>query len=386
MKLSDTLTTESQKELARIFKNSCSTSVVGTESTLHQLSPYIGKIKSSIARFLLIHFTKHNQIVYDPFCGAGTIPLEGLFLARNVIANDLNTYAYILTKGKVFPPISLQIAIEKIEKYDSIVKARLKGIDLRKVPKWVKAFYNKETLREIIAWAEILQKEEDYFTLSCLLGILHHQRPGFLSFPSSHTVPYLRVNKFPKNKFKELYEYRDVKSRLLKKVNRAFRRIPILHPSEDLKISKECYNRDATELHFEEATIDAVITSPPYMRQLDYARDNRLRLWFLGIKEYKDLDSKISPSESDFIEMMKVCLENWKVSLKQNGKCILFLGDNYLHKYKITLPDLIENIVKTEVKEFHLIFKHQSIIPNKRRVRRNYSGNKSETILVFEKL
>jgi len=39
-------------------------------------------------------------------------------------------------------------------------------------------------------------------------------------------------------------------------------------------------------------SIDAVITSPPYMDALDYARDNRLRLWFLGINDYKQIMEK----------------------------------------------------------------------------------------------
>src|SRR5258708_20036869 len=44
------------------------------------------------------------------------------------------------------------------------------------------------------------------FLLSCLLAILHHQRPGFLSFPSSHAVPYLRLNSFPRELYPEKKE------------------------------------------------------------------------------------------------------------------------------------------------------------------------------------
>jgi hypothetical protein len=62
--------------------------------------------------------------------------------------------------------------------------------------------------------------------LASLLGILHHQRPGFLSYPSSHLVPYLRQLKFPRRKYPELYERRDVLSRLEAKILRTFRRQP----------------------------------------------------------------------------------------------------------------------------------------------------------------
>jgi hypothetical protein len=50
------------------------------------------------------------------------------------------------------------------------------------------------------------------------LGILHHVRPGFLSYPSSHLVPYLRKMKYPPEQFADMYAYRDVRSRLIAKV------------------------------------------------------------------------------------------------------------------------------------------------------------------------
>ena len=51
-------------------------SAVRNESTLHQLSPYIGKLKSSIARSLVSQFTDQGDLIYDPFSGSGTIALE----------------------------------------------------------------------------------------------------------------------------------------------------------------------------------------------------------------------------------------------------------------------------------------------------------------------
>ena len=369
------------ENLVETFNKDCLCSVVGTESSLHQLSPYIGKIKSSIASFLIENFTTVGDTIYDPFCGAGTIPFQGWISNRNVIANDLNEYALILTQAKLFPPTTIEDVLNAIEQFHKLVSARKQTIDLRKTPQWVRQFFHKETLRETIAWFEILQENEAFFLIACLLGILHHQRPGFLSYPSSHTVPYLRVKKFPPDQFPELYEYREVKSRLIKKVTRAFRRVPILQP----ETQRTCFNEDASTLFFDQK-VEAVISSPPYMRQLDYARDNRLRLWFLNVNDYKTLDAKISPKEDFFIEMMKKCLVQWTSILKDKGKCILFLGDNYSKKYKARLPEVLEKIVCEDIGSYKLVFKHQSIIPNNRRVRRNYRGNNAETILVFEKI
>jgi 23S rRNA G2445 N2-methylase RlmL len=51
-------------------------SAVQSESTFHQLSPYIGKIKSSMAASLVSQFTSEGDLIYDPFSGSGTIALE----------------------------------------------------------------------------------------------------------------------------------------------------------------------------------------------------------------------------------------------------------------------------------------------------------------------
>ena len=199
--------------------------VVGNEWSFHQLSPYIGKIKSSIARFLIQSFTVQNDTILDPFCGAGTIPFEAWTLNRNTIASDLNKYGYVLTKAKLSPPKSLEIALKGIEHNHILVQKAKKNIDLRKVPKWVRDFFHKETLRETIAWFQVLESQNDFFMLSCLLGILHHQRPGFLSFPASHTVPYLRKKNFPPAQYPHLYEYRAVKERLsINKDNSSFQK------------------------------------------------------------------------------------------------------------------------------------------------------------------
>ena len=74
------------------------------DSRLHQLAPYIGKLKPVIARQLLRRFTAPGDIVLDCFSGSGTIPLEALLLGRRVLAFDTNPYAVTLTRAKLEAP------------------------------------------------------------------------------------------------------------------------------------------------------------------------------------------------------------------------------------------------------------------------------------------
>lgn len=347
-----------------------------SESTLHQLAPYIGKTKSSMAAALVEEYTTKASVVYDPFSGCGTFALEAWRAGRAVIANDVSPYARLLTRSKLFPYPSLEAALADFANMAAKVNRRRRMTDLRSVPKWVREFFHPETLREALLWTAVLKAERRWFLLACLMGILHHQRPGFLSFPSSHTVPYLRIKKFPRSRYPKLYAYRPVANRLEAKVRRAFRRMPKL----DFTLSRRCLGTRA-ELQRLTAPVQSILTSPPYMRQLDYGRDNRLRLWFLGCDDWKTLDGIVSPREKEFLALMRRCLRRWRRILAINGYCVLIIGDTCSRENRKNLPDQVAEVAKKA--GYVLASQHADAIPNERRVRRGITGSSSETILVL---
>ncbi len=355
-------------------------SFVGSECSLHQLSPYIGKMKSAMAKKLVSAFSTKGDTVYDPFAGCGTIALESWILSRQVIANDLNLYASVVTKGKLNPPLSVNSALSSIEQEGMAIEGNNFDVDLASIPIWVKEFFHPDTLREIVIWINQLIRKQEWFLLSCLLGILHHQRPGFLSYPSSHTVPYLRNKKFPIQDFPELYSFRALKPRLENKVNRALSRVPYL----DHNILKLSYQAD-TETLIPGIKAESIITSPPYMRRLDYGRDNRLRLYFLGENEWKQLDDKVSPSEEKFLNSMRNCFITWLEVLDAGGNCVLVLDDSVSKKYKMPLTDALVKIAVEEVGGYKHIASFSDPIPNDRRVRRNHNGSNTEIVVALRR-
>jgi tRNA G10 N-methylase Trm11 len=351
-----------------------------TEISLHQLSPYIGKIKSSMAASLISQLTSEGSTVCDPFAGSGTVALEAWIAGRHAIANDLNPYAFLLTKAKLFPYRRLEDALIDVEVVSIQAQRINRQIDLRSVPKWVRSFFDNETLREIMAWTQILRNSRRHFLLACLMGILHHQRPGFLSYPSSHTVPYLRTKQFPPAEYPDLYRYRDLRSRLDAKVKRALKRFPELNFS----LERDCCSKDASRFA-PDRKVDTIITSPPYMRSLDYARDNRLRLWFLGTTDWRSIEMTVSPRELAFIALMRRCFKLWRTVLSRTGHCVVVSGDRFCRSYQAPIPDVITRIATKEVGGFELTAKYKEEIPNARRVRRGLEGNLYETILVLRR-
>lgn len=356
-------------------------SCTAVESKLHQLSPYIGKLKSSIAADLVQEFTRRTDVVADPFCGSGTIPLECALSGRGIVAADSSPYATVLTRAKLRPPSSLEDALRRLS---TLLEAagRREPPSLRTVPQWVRSFFHPKTLSEAIRFADECIARKDDFMLACFLGILHHQRPGFLSYPSSHLVPYLRERNFPKADFPELYEYRALAPRMVKKVSRALKCEAALGALASAKSTIEAKSIERLRITQE---LGAIVTSPPYMNALDYSRDNRLRLWFL---ERSTGDYSPEPTDrSELFERMIVSLgTNLVPQVRLGGHCILVVGETVRRKRSTRHPaDTILSLFKQHGTPVKLVQIIEDAIPDVRRSRRTHRGTKKELILVFRR-
>ncbi|MCD6553949.1 MAG: DNA adenine methylase [Anaerolineae bacterium] len=354
------------------------------ESSLQQLSPYVGKMKSGMARVLVNLYSKPGDTVLDPFSGSGVVPLEAALAGRRAWANDLSPYAYVLTRGKLEAPGSREVAIERAKALINAVERDAPSVDLAVVPEWVREFFHPDTLREVVTAFRILRQQEDYFLMACLLGILHHVRPGFLSYPASHLVPYLRKNKYPPDAFPEMYAYRDLRSRLLAKVKRAYRRHML--PLDWEQRQYQVWQVNSMSLPVKDETVDAIISSPPYFGALDYARDNRLRLWFLGCEDWKELDASLTANSKVYLSQMAICLEEMYRVLKPGGYCVLVLGDVERDGKTRRTAEILANLaVEVTGNRFVVETIYDDRIPDERRSRRQTRTTKFERILVMYK-
>ncbi|GAB4404367.1 MAG: hypothetical protein Kow00123_16160 [Anaerolineales bacterium] len=354
------------------------------ESSLQQLSPYVGKMKSGMARVLIQLYSEPGDVVLDPFSGSGVVPMEAVLTGRQAWANDLSPYAYTLTRGKLEAPGSERLALQRAQRLLARVREEASNESLERVPEWVREFFHPRTLTEVLAAFRILREQCDYFLTACLLGILHHVRPGFLSYPASHLVPYLRRAKYPPETYPEMYQYRDLETRLLAKVSRAYRRamLPVGWEQRQYRI----WRVNAMNLPIEGESVDAIISSPPYFGALDYARDNRLRLWFLGCEDWKTLDASLTASSKVYIPQMSVCLTEMHRVLKPGRYCVLVLGDvdrdGQTYRTAEILADLASSVTSGG---FSAVEIYDDYIPDDRRSRRRTRTTKFERILVMRK-
>ncbi len=354
-------------------------SCTGTECTFHQLSPYIGKLKSSIARDLVATYSKPGGLIADPFSGSGTIPLEALLQERRAFAADISPYAKVLCQAKLKAPPSLEDALKQAEEALNLSFA-LRSPDLRRVPLWVRQFFHPRTLKEAIKFATICKRNKYHFLLACFLGILHHQRPGFLSYPSSHLVPYLREKKYPRDQFPELYKYREIRTRLIAKIRRAYRRGPAIRINGN-STYKHC---SIKKLNLPES-FDCLITSPPYMNALDYNRDNRLRLWFINPGYSIPEEDEVIRQQESFKEAMALLAQKVNKSLKSKGYCVIIVGEHIAIKPRTHLSNFVCKTIGDNAPLLKLQMIIEDDIPDVRRSRRDYRGTKTEHFLIFQK-
>ncbi|OFW08851.1 MAG: hypothetical protein A3G20_00690 [Acidobacteria bacterium RIFCSPLOWO2_12_FULL_59_11] len=369
-----------RRNLARL-QTAWSGSATRSECSLHQLAPYIGKLKTSIARTLINEFSHPGEKVFDPFSGSGVVPLESLLLGRSVIANDLNPYAAVLTRAKLFPLPGAAGATSRAAEYIVLAKELAKRRNYQvQAPAWVRDFYHPRTLAEVKVLADLLLRGRQWFLLANLLGILHHQRPGFLSYPSSHLVPYLRSRRFPRDKYPEMYRYRDVAPRLAAKIARSYRRFDGF---------KEHLTRTVTRTDVSRLTMcmkaDVAVTSPPYMNALDYGRDNRLRLWFLGVSDYRSMDRLTSPSPTEFHSFMVRLGLLLSRTIRPRGRAVLVVGEVRKRRLVLDTDRIVRSAFEDHAGGWKLASNILDFVPDVRRSRRECHGTKREWIMIFER-
>ena len=281
---------------------------------MHSISSYVGRIKPSFAHFLIDIFSEPEDLILDPFCGVGTVPLEADLMGRKSIGNDLNPYAYLISLSK-FDRKGLTNELEYIKTLNKMSPS----YDLTNVPEWVRVFYDNKTLEEILYFRDCLIRDKRYFLLGCLLGIVHGHRPSHLSMRTGYIIPYI-PNPRP------IAEYREVLPRLVAKAKRMY--------SDNFtdSVRGKIIIGNANKLDIKSNSIDLVVSSPPYYHTLDYVHSNRLRLWFSGVsfEEQTVLSESLFQQRKSYLDSMLSVGQELKRVMKKNALCIFVLGDVHL--------------------------------------------------------
>ena len=254
--------------------------------SLHEIS-YRACFKPQLPRFFIERLTKPGDVVYDPFMGRGTTPMEAALLGRVPYGCDINPLSLVLTGGRLRLPILEEVA------------ARLGEIDFtdaEEAPEDLLVFYHPETLRQISALKKYLLTQRKKKKLDALdewisavaLNRLTGHSPGFFSvytLPPNQAVSAKSQRKINADR-NQIPPEREVAKLILKKS-----RFLLSDCDEKTRTALKSVADQALLLNKPAATtpeipngsVSLVVTSPPFLDVVDYAGDNWLRCWFLGI-------------------------------------------------------------------------------------------------------
>lgn len=307
---------------------------------LHSLCSYQGKMKPSLVHHLINVFSDKNQLVLDPFSGSGTTMFEASLQNRYSIGFDISKVAVAISNAKINNYNLDKIAqiLKDAENYinkSQVSKKSLKDAKEVKFNKTLKDYYHPKTFKEILLLRDFFIKNFDIkspdwcLVFSCMLHILHGNRPYALSRRSHPLTPYAPTGKF---------EYKNTIEKLKKKINLS------LDCKKNLKlISGNSFIQDILKKwKVKNNSVDLILTSPPFAFSTKFYINNWIRFWFggWGIEDFEKesfnyLEKK---QKKDFSVYENVFKESSRV-LKKNSYMVIHLGlSDKLDMGKILLP------------------------------------------------
>ena len=319
----------------------------------HSLCSYHGKLKPSIAHFLIAQFTKPGDIVVDPLSGVGTIPLEACLQNRIGIGNDLSELAYVVTKAKlekaeltscmdVLNDLKDFIQTNKYTEQIKLLGEKYADFGFNgKLP----TYFHEETYKEILCAREFFAHKikdlsaAEAMVFSCLLHVLHGNRPYALSRNSHPLTPYAPTGDFI---------YKNVVDHIQDKLVASYDKGDFSQ-----YMPGQAIYGDYCDLKAKIHNADAIICSPPFADSIRFYMQNWMRLWLCGWEQddYKTAEDRfLDQKQKNDFDVYKSFFDMCYDILKPNGRVILHLG-------KTQTIDMAEELSKRAGERFIEIYR-----------------------------
>lgn len=245
---------------------------------IHEVS-YRACFKPQLPEFFIARLTKPGERVYDPFMGRGTTPIQAALMGREPLGNDVNPLSVFLTRPRIAPPTI------------PAVQRRLREIDwCRSGPdaSELSTFYHPETLREIVALREHLLERERSGTLDTVDDWIRMVAVNRLT---GHSPGFFSVYSLPPNQAVSIEAQRRINEKRGQAPPR--RVVPAIIGKKSASLLRDSAPPPTTALlttgsaestpQIATASVNLVVTSPPFLDVVQYAADNWLRCWFVGL-------------------------------------------------------------------------------------------------------
>jgi SAM-dependent methyltransferase len=246
---------------------------------VHGFHTYPARMHPATASRLVVALSSPGATVLDPFCGSGTVLVEAMIAGRRAVGTDLNPIAVRLATLKTTlrdaPWLeALVAAAREVAAVADERRVRRAGASKRYPPDDVAAF-DPHVLLELDSLRTAITKRDDpdvRGVLELVLSAILVKVSRRASDTSAAAFPRRIAAGFPARLFARKTE------ELARRLTELAALVPPGAPPARVALD------DATRLRTVGAsTVDAVVTSPPYVATYDYLAHHALRMRWLGL-------------------------------------------------------------------------------------------------------
>jgi hypothetical protein len=328
-------TTEIIEDTIPYFVNEFWTSGQRQGHSLHEIS-YRACFKPQLPEFFITRLTAPNDLVFDPFMGRGTTPIEAAIHGRRAGGSDINPLSTLLCRPRIrgTDVSGVQKSLNEID----WTRGDIENPDLL-------VFFSRETLRQINAlrhWIDARTKNSDlpdvcvdWIRMVALNRLTGHS-PGFFSvysLPPNQATSVAAQRKI-NDKRGQTPPDRNVASIILKKTKSLLRDGQIKSAA-----MPELYTAPADSINsVKDGAVSLVVTSPPFLDIVHYAEDNWLRCWFAGI-EPDSIPISMYRTERAWQDMVRNTLKELARIVRPGGYIAFEVGE--VRNGKVLLERLV---------------------------------------------
>ncbi len=310
----------------------------------HGLHPYPARLHPGLARALIARASPAHGVVLDPFCGSGTVAVEALAAGRIGIACDVNAVAVWIARAKTDPlPTARRRDLERAAAAVAAFARGAREADRARIDEGLRDLFDAHVRAEWGALAAGIRRVADAvlrdrlaLALSSLLTKLARR-----SGETGGRVANKRIAPgFATRWFVERVAEWTCADADLDRVARGTPRPAVLRA-------------DARRLPVADASVDLVVSSPPYPATYDYAalQQDRARLFGIDVAAAARLEIGARPSsprapESRVVDdyaadLGAACREIARVARRGALACLV-VGDGFVGSRVVPVAGLVE--------------------------------------------
>lgn len=339
-----------------------------TSELTHSYHKYPAKFIPQLARALIEEYTAEGDLIWDPFCGSGTLNIEAFRANRHSIGTDINPVAVLISRVKTIPLEPKELGKYTQELLEAIGTCKIQdeafyisqGI-LNGNTNILKNWFPEDGLLELehILWQiqeKRAKKKHQEFALCAFSAILKRCSYWLNSSIKSQVDP----NKVPEKPF----VYFKMQLSAMEKANEIF-----YHENANNQTQVSIFKHNAKHrLPSRVEKANCIITSPPYIVSYDYSDIFRLSIYSLishpnyrqlretfigtplrknGLRHSKKCapcqstissisDTGVRRTVTEYYKDVSVYFNKVQYGLKENGILIMVVGDTKLRGVEIS--------------------------------------------------